>query len=147
MSVSKLLPYFPPQSMQAGDVYMTNDPWIGSGHLNDVILIAPIFHRGRVVAIGACTSHLYDVGGLGMGPDGSDVFDEGLFLPPLKLVEAGQVNRLVMDILKANSRTPVANEGDVYALIACCDVAAARLAELLAEFGLDDIAELVEQTD
>ncbi len=141
-AVSKMLPYFPPDTMQPGDVYMTNDPWIGSGHLNDVVMFAPIFHRGSPVAFSACTSHLYDLGGLGMGPDGSDVFDEGLCLPPLKLVGGGQVNSLVMEIMKANSRSPVANEGDLYALIACCDVAAARFDEMLGEFGIDGIEAL-----
>ena len=141
-SVSKMLPHFPIGSMRPGDVYMTNDPWIGSGHLNDVVLFAPIFHRDKPVAFTACTSHLYDLGGLGMGPDGSDVFEEGLSLPPMKLVDKGEVNSLVMDIMKANSRSPVANEGDLYALIACCDVAAARLDEMLGEFGADDIEPL-----
>ncbi|MXY66497.1 MAG: hypothetical protein F4206_11045 [Gammaproteobacteria bacterium] len=141
-SVSKMLPYFPMDTMRPGDVYMTNDPWIGSGHLNDVVMFAPIFHRDKPVAFTACTSHLYDLGGLGMGPDGSDVFEEGLSLPPMKLVDNGEVNLLVMDIMKANSRSPVANEGDLYALIACCDVAAARLDEMLGEFGADDIEPL-----
>lgn len=138
-SVGKLLPYFPPEDMQPGDVYMTNDPWIGSGHLNDVVMFAPIFHRGRLVAFSACTSHVYDLGGLGMGPDGSDVFDEGLYLPPMKLVDRGQVNALIIGIMKANSRSPVANEGDFYALIACCEVAAERLAEMLSEFAQADM--------
>ena len=141
-SVSKMLPHFPVDTMRPGDVYMTNDPWIGSGHLNDVVLFAPIFHRDKPVAFTACTSHLYDLGGLGMGPDGSDVFEEGLSLPPMKLVDKGEVNLLVMDIMKANSRSPVANEGDLYALIACCDVAAARLDEMLGEFGADGIEPL-----
>ena len=141
-SVSKMLPYFPMDTMRPGDVYMTNDPWIGSGHLNDVVMFAPIFHRDKPVAFTACTSHLYDLGGLGMGPDGSDVFEEGLSLPPMKLVDNCEVNLLVMDIMKANSRSPVANEGDLYALIACCDVAAARLDEMLGEFGADDIEPL-----
>ncbi len=138
-SVAKMLRHFPQDTMHPGDVYMTNDPWIGSGHLNDVLMLAPIFHQDKVVALGACTSHLYDVGGLGMGPDGSDIFDEGLYLPPLKLVDRGEVNTLVIDIMKANSRSPISNEGDFYALIACCDVAAVRLSEMMGEFGLDHI--------
>ncbi|MFT5503827.1 MAG: 5-oxoprolinase (ATP-hydrolyzing) [Gammaproteobacteria bacterium] len=142
VSVAKLLPYFPIDEMNPIDVYMTNDPWIGSGHLNDVIMFSPIFHHKKIVAFGACTSHLYDLGGLGMGPDGSDIFDEGLYLPPMQLVEDGKINPIIMSIMKANSRSPVANEGDFYALIACCDVAAARLDEMLGEFGLDDIESL-----
>lgn len=138
-AVSLMLPHFPAEAMKPGDIYMTNDPWIGSGHLNDIVLFAPIFHQDRLVALSACTSHVYDLGGLGMGPDGSDVYDEGLYLPPMKLVEGGTVNRLIMDIMKANSRSPIANEGDFYALIACCDVAAARLTEMLKEFGMADM--------
>lgn len=141
-AVKQLLPFFPKEDMKAGDVYMTNDPWLGTGHLNDIVLFEPIFHNGKLVAFTACTSHVYDLGGLGMGPDGSDVYDEGLYLPPMKLVENGQVNKLIMDIMKANSRSPIANEGDFYALIACCDVAATRLAEMMVEFAMDDIEEL-----
>jgi N-methylhydantoinase A/oxoprolinase/acetone carboxylase beta subunit/N-methylhydantoinase B/oxoprolinase/acetone carboxylase alpha subunit len=141
-AVSDILPYFPLQDMRPGDVYMTNDPWLGSGHLNDIVLFAPIFHHDRLVALTACTSHVYDLGGLGMGPDGSDVFDEGLYLPPLKLVDRGEVNQMIIDIMKANSRSPVANEGDFYALIACCDIAALRLSEMLGEFSMSNIDEL-----
>ncbi|MDJ0776994.1 MAG: hydantoinase B/oxoprolinase family protein [Gammaproteobacteria bacterium] len=141
-SVALMLQHFALADMSPGDVYLTNDPWIGSGHLNDVLLVAPIFHQDRLVALTACTSHVYDLGGLGMGPDGGDVHDEGLFIPPLRLVEAGHVNTLVMDIMKANSRSPISNEGDFYALIACCDTAATRLAEMLREFGLADIEAL-----
>ena len=77
-----------------------------------------------------------------MGPDGSDIFDEGLMIPPVKLVEAGRVNALVLSFVKANSRTPVANEGDIYALIASCDVGAGRLAAMMTEFGLEDLEAL-----
>ncbi len=141
-SVALMLEHFALTDMAPGDVYLTNDPWIGSGHLNDVLLLAPIFRDRQLVALTACTSHVYDLGGLGMGPDGGDVHDEGLFIPPLKLVERGRVNTLVMDIMKANSRSPISNEGDFYALIACCDTAATRLAEMLHEFGLTDIEAL-----
>lgn len=142
LAVKVMLRHFPLDTMKPGDVYMTNDPWIGSGHLNDVLLVEPIFHNDRLVAITSCTSHLYDLGGLGMGPDGSDIYDEGLFLPPMTLVEEGRVNRLIIDIIKANSRSPIPNEGDLYALIACCDVAGERLSEMMTEFAMDDMEEL-----
>jgi N-methylhydantoinase B len=86
----------------------------------------PVFHEGAVVAFTACTSHLIDLGGLGMGPEGSDIHDEGLLIPPCKLVERGAVNTLLMEIVKANSREPIANEGDIYALMACCEAGAQR---------------------
>ncbi len=76
--------------MLPGDVYVTNDPWLATGHLNDVLLVEPIFRSDKVVAFTSCTSHLYDLGGVGMGPNGRDVFDEGLFIPPMKLLSAGE---------------------------------------------------------
>lgn len=130
---------FPLQDMKPGDIYMTNDPWIASGHLNDFLLMMPVFYKGKVVGFTSCTSHLVDLGGLGMGPEGADIYDEGLLIPPCKLVEQGQVNTLLLEIVKANSREPVANEGDIYALIACCEAGANRLADMMAEFGIDDL--------
>jgi N-methylhydantoinase B len=138
-AVKTLRARFAVQDMKPGDIYMTNDPWIASGHLNDFLLMMPAFHRGRVVGFTSCTSHLVDLGGLGMGPEGSDIYDEGLRIPPCKLVENGQVNPLLMEIVKANSREPIANEGDIYALVACCEAGAARLAAMMEEFGLDDL--------
>ncbi len=133
---------FPLQDMKPGDIYMTNDPWIASGHLNDFLLMMPVFHLDRVVGFTSCTSHLVDLGGLGMGPEGADIFDEGLLIPPCKLVSAGEVNELLLEIVKANSREPIANEGDIYALIACCEAGAARLSQMMNEFGIDDLADL-----
>ncbi|MEL6478245.1 MAG: hydantoinase B/oxoprolinase family protein [Pseudomonadota bacterium] len=138
-AVKFLVARFPVAEMAPGDIYMTNDPWIASGHLNDFLLMQPVYHRGAVVGYTACTSHLVDLGGLGMGPEGSDIFDEGLLVPPCKLVSRGEVNALLLDIIKANSREPVANEGDIYALIACCEAGARGLAGMMEEFGLDDL--------
>ena len=120
-AVRSLLARFPIEEMRDGDIYMTNDPWMASGHLNDFLLMMPVFWRNRVVGFTSCTSHLVDLGGLGMGPMGSDVFDEGLLIPPCKLVERGALNELLLEIVKANSREPIANEGDIFALIACCE--------------------------
>ena len=138
-TVKQLLPKVDVSAMAPGDVFATNDPWIGAGHLNDIVLVSPIFRGARLIAYSACTSHVYDLGGRGMGPDGADIFDEGLFIPVCKLVDKGEVNRLVIEFVKANSRSPVQNEGDLYALMACCDVAASRVSEMLAEFGLEDL--------
>ncbi|MEO1138832.1 MAG: hydantoinase B/oxoprolinase family protein [Pseudomonadota bacterium] len=138
-AVKNLLKRFPVQTMRPGDIYMTNDPWLASGHLNDFLLMQPVFHQTRVVGFTSCTSHLADLGGKGMGPEGSDVYDEGLLIPPCKLVDQGKVNALLMEIVKANSREPTANEGDIYALIACCETGALRLAGMMEEFALDDL--------
>ena len=143
-AVKTLRGRFHVQDMKPGDIYLTNDPWIASGHLNDFLLMMPVFFADRVVGFTACTSHLVDLGGLGMGPEGSDIQDEGLMIPPCKLVDAGVLNALLLEIVKANSREPVANEGDIYALIACCESGAKRLVDMMAEFGIDDLGELAD---
>ncbi|WP_338549708.1 hydantoinase B/oxoprolinase family protein [Roseovarius phycicola] len=138
-AVKNLLERFPVQTMRPGDIYLTNDPWLASGHLNDFLLMQPVFHKNRVVGFTSCTSHLADLGGKGMGPEGTDVFDEGLLIPPCKLLDGGEINSFLMEIVKANSREPVANEGDIYALIACCETGAERLAGMMVEFDLEDL--------
>jgi N-methylhydantoinase B len=143
-AVQHLRARFALQDMRPGDIYATNDPWLASGHLNDLLLLMPIFYRGAVVGFTSCTSHLVDLGGQGMGPEGSDIFDEGLRIPPCRLVEEGQMNALCLSFIKANSREPVANEGDIYALVACCDIGARRMVETLDEFSLDSLDELAE---
>ncbi|MCV2889859.1 hydantoinase B/oxoprolinase family protein [Ruegeria aquimaris] len=143
-AVKTLRGRFPIQEMKPGDIYMTNDPWIASGHLNDFLLMMPVFYKGRVVGFTSCTSHLVDLGGQGMGPEGTDIYDEGLLIPPCRLMAAGALNTFLMEVVKANSREPVANEGDIYALIACCETGARRLADMMAEFGIDDLDRLAD---
>lgn len=141
-AVQHLRNRFAPEDLRPGDIVMTNDPWLASGHLNDFLLMMPVFQKGKIVGFTSCTSHLVDLGGQGMGPEGSDVFDEGLLVPPCKLVEEGKVNTLLMDIIRANSREPVANEGDIYALIACCEAGAKRVSELMESHALDSLSML-----
>lgn len=141
-AVKNMLLSFPLESMQRGDVYLTNDPWLASGHLNDFLLVQPAFLHGKVVGLTSCTSHLMDLGGRGMGPMGTDIYDEGLLIPPCKLVAQGQVNQLLLDIVKANSREPVQNEGDIYALISCCEVGSARLVSMMEEFDISTLDKL-----
>jgi len=143
-AVKTLRSRFELQDMKPGDIYVTNDPWIASGHLNDFLLMMPVFFKGAVVGFTSCTSHLVDLGGLGMGPEGTDIYDEGLLIPPCKLMDAGVLNALLMEIVKANSREPVANEGDIYALIACCETGAKRLAGMMTEFGIDHLDTLAD---
>ena len=141
-SVPHFLERFPAETMAPGDVYLTNDPWLGSGHLNDFVLAKPCFLDGVLVGLNACTSHLADIGGRGFGPDAADVHEEGFYVPPIKLVDRGALDETLMTLLRANSRTPAQNEGDVYALIACCEVGEERLVEMMREFRLDSLEEL-----
>ena len=138
-AVANFFDYFSPEAMRPGDIYITNDPWLGSGHLNDFVLVKPCFLEDALVGFVSCTSHLVDIGGQCLGPDGTDVYDEGLYIPPLHLVEAGRLNATLIALLKANSRIPEESEGDVRALIACCEVGEARLAQMMRDFGLDDL--------
>lgn len=143
-AVKTLTNRFSIKDMSPGDIYLTNDPWIASGHLNDFLLLMPAFKNGNVIGFTSCTSHLVDLGGQGMGPEGSDIYDEGLFIPPCKLLHAGEINSLLLEIVKSNSREPIANEGDIYALIACCETGAERLVSMMEEFDLDDLALLAD---
>ena len=143
-SVGHFLRHFPAAEMAPGDVYICNDPWLGTGHLHDFVLVTPTFHQNRLVALFACTSHLVDIGGIGFGPDGTDVFAEGLYIPMLKLVERGRINQTLLALVRANSRAPVEAEGDVYSLAACNDTGGERLCAMLREFALDDLDELAE---
>ena len=141
-AVNELRARFPARGMRPGDIYMTNDPWLASGHLNDFLLVMPAFKNGRIVGYTSCTSHLVDLGGLGMGPEGSDVFDEGLLVPPCKVVAEGVPNQLLLEIIRANSREPIANEGDLFALIACCEAGARSLTAMIEDFGAETLHEL-----
>jgi N-methylhydantoinase B len=141
-SVRHFLRRYPLQTMQAGDVFITNDPWKGTGHLNDFVVVTPCFRNGTAVALFCCTSHVMDIGGLGFGPDGSDVYMEGLHIPMLKLFERGQINETLMAMICGNTRQEVETEGDTYALAACNDVGATRLLEMMEEFEIDDLEAL-----
>ena len=138
-SVGHFLAHFSLDEMHPEDIYLTNDPWKAAGHLNDFMLVRPCFHNGVLIGFTSCTSHLADIGGLGFGPDGTDVLDEGLYVPIIKMVDAGTLDQTFMSILKANSRVPIEVEGDIYALIACAECGSKRLSECIGDFGLSDI--------
>ncbi|WP_431284690.1 hydantoinase B/oxoprolinase family protein [Humitalea sp. 24SJ18S-53] len=142
-SVGHFLAKFPAETMKPGDHYITNDPWLGTGHLHDLTVVTPAFHAGKIVGLFANTAHVIDVGGLGMGPEGRSVFEEGLYIPIVKCFDQGRANETFFDFLRAGTRTPAELEGDVYSLCACNDAGARRLVEMMAEFamtGLDDLA-------
>jgi len=125
----------PAHTMVEGDHFITNDPWLTSGHLHDVTVLSPAFQNGRVVGFFACTCHQVDIGGLGQGPDGRSVYEEGLYLPILKLARAGRLNEDVLDIVRANVRQPEPVVGDILSYITANEVSSRRLAATLDEFG------------
>ena len=143
-SVGHFLRKFPAETMRPGDHYITNDPWLGTGHLHDLTVVTPAFLRGRIVGLFANTAHVIDVGGLGMGPEGRSVFEEGLYIPIVKCFDQGRPNETFFDFIRAGSRLPIELEGDVYSLCACNDAGARRLVEMMDEFGMDSLDPLAE---
>jgi N-methylhydantoinase B len=138
-SVGFFLSKHPPETLEPGDVLVTNDPWHGTGHLNDFTVVTPVFRNGQAVALFAATSHIADVGGLGFGPDGRQVFEEGINLPIGYLFRAGKINATLIEILRANVRDPRAAEGDLYSLTACNKAGSDSLLAAMDEFSLDDL--------
>jgi N-methylhydantoinase B len=141
-SVGFFLEEIPLASMADGDVFITNDPWKGTGHLNDFTVVTPTFFDGRPVGLFACTTHVVDVGGRGFGPDGRQVYEEGINIPIMPLARAGVVDRGLLNVIKVNVRNPIEVEGDIYSLMACNEVGGNRLVEMMREFGLSDLDDL-----
>ena len=138
-SVVHFVTEIPVETMKPGDVYVTNDPWKGTGHLHDLVVTTPIFRDGKMVALFSCTSHLVDIGGIGLAPDGRQIYHEGLYIPIMPLVNEGVVNEWLIRIFRANVREPVQVEGDIYALIACNEIGGERLLAMMDEYGLEDL--------
>ncbi|MEM7079003.1 MAG: hydantoinase B/oxoprolinase family protein [Pseudomonadota bacterium] len=140
-AVAKFLAVHPLGELRDGDVLVTNDPWDGTGHLNDFTVVTPVFVDEWCVGLFASTSHIADVGGRGFGPDANDVFEEGLRIPISYLFRAGEPNADLMRILQANVRDPVTAQGDLYSLTACNDAGGTALKEMLVDLQLDDLEE------
>ena len=141
-SVGFFLEKFPAETMKPGDVYITNDPWKGTGHLHDITVVTPTFHKGTMVALFASTSHVVDVGGIGFTADGRQVYEEGLYIPLMHLAQEGLMNESLLEIVRWNVREPVQVEGDLYSLAACNEIGCRRLVEMMVEFDLADIESL-----
>ena len=122
-----------------GDVYITNDPWEGTGHLHDITMVTPSFHRGVLVGFFACTAHIVDIGGRGFGADAASVYEEGLYLPIMKFAERGEVDQTLVRIVRGNVREPDQLIGDMYALATCNEIGHRRLIDMMEEFALDDL--------
>lgn len=132
------------ENMFEQDVYITNDPWKGTGHRHDITVVSPAFHLGQHVGFFACTAHITDIGGRGFGADANDVFEEGLAIPIMKFAERGDVDKTLVKIIRENVREPDQLVGDVYALATCNEVGQRRLVEMMTEFGLSDLNGVAE---
>jgi len=143
--VRHFLAAYPPESLRPGDVLLTNDPWMTSGQINDITVVTPVFAGGRVVAFFANTCHTADIGGRILSAESSEIFEEGLRLPIMRLFDGGAANEDLLAIVRANVRTPDETVGDLYAQSACNDVGARSLVDLLEEFALDSIEPLSDE--
>ena len=141
-SVRHFLEKFPAPTMKEGDIFLTNDPWKGTGHLHDFTFVTPTFRRGKMVALFASTCHVVDIGGRGMGADARQVYEEGLYIPLMRFASEGTVDRTLTDIVAANVREPVQVVGDLYSLATCNEIGCRRLIEMMDEFAIDDLDRL-----
>jgi N-methylhydantoinase B len=125
--------------IRPGDVFLHNDPYTGGTHLNDVAMIYPMFAEGRLVLFPVIRAHWADVGGMTSGSISgavTEIYQEGVRIPPIKVVEDGRVNQAVVDVLFANMRIPRDRDGDFRAMVGTCRKAAERVEALLARYGL-----------
>jgi N-methylhydantoinase B len=127
-----------------GDVYITNDPWEGTGHLHDITMVTPSFYRKELVGFFACTAHIVDIGGRGFGADAASIYEEGLYLPIMKFAERGQVDQTLLKIVRGNVREPDQLIGDIYALSTCNEIGHRRLTDMMQEFDISDLKTISE---
>ncbi|HYM32733.1 MAG TPA: hydantoinase B/oxoprolinase family protein [Candidatus Cybelea sp.] len=144
LSVGHFLKRFPADTMRPGDVFLTNDPWLSTGHLFDFTVVTPVFHGGRIVGLFAATAHVVDIGGIGFSADARQVFEEGICFPPMPFASAGRINQFVLDMVDANVREPVQVKGDLYSLAACNETGCRQLSAMMTEFRLETLVELAE---
>jgi N-methylhydantoinase B len=150
LGIKNLVKNMPAESYGPGDIYITNDPWALAGHLNDVCVISPIFYKDELTGWTACVFHHSDIGGR-VSSDNHDVYEDGLFIPLVKLEEGGVLNQAVLDMIRWNVRTPEEVTGDMRSQIAANHVCAEKICQMLDEYemdGLDDLAdEIIGRTE
>lgn len=141
-TVKHMLRRFPAETLEPGDVLITNDAWLGTGHLPDINVAKPIFREGELIAFAASVAHSPDIGGKMRAPDAREVFEEGLQIPPMKLYQAGRPNEALMELIRYNVRVPDQVIGDLDAQLSALAVGERRLLQLMDEHGLKDVDDL-----
>ena len=147
-AVRRILEVFPANRMLAGDAYIMNDPYDGGTHLPDVVIVQPIVHEGRTIALSATMAHHQDVGGKSPGSvptDATEIFQEGVSIPPLRFYEAGRPNETLRALVQRNVRIPDVLMGDLHGQIAAGHVGAQRFVEVIAEHSVDTVLMAVDQ--
>ncbi|ASJ73169.1 hydantoinase B/oxoprolinase family protein [Granulosicoccus antarcticus] len=131
-------------NIREGDVFVTNDPWFGTGHLHDITMVSPVFRASQHIGFFACTAHVVDIGGRGFGPDGNDIFEEGLQIPIMRFANQGVISDDLIRLVRANVRVPDQVVGDLYSLAACNEAGDRRLQAMLDEFSLGELQGLAD---
>ena len=144
-AVKALLGHFPANTLEPGDVLVTNDPWICAGHLFDVALVTPVFKGGKVVALVGSIAHCSDIGGTRDYQKVREVYEEGLQIPPMKLFEAGEPNRTLLRLIESNVRKSAMVLGDIFAQHGANKVAADRLLAFMEAYELSDLTALAHE--
>lgn len=144
-TVKHFLRHYPEDQLSPGDVLITNDIWLGTGHLPDVTLAKPIFRNGKLIAFSATTAHVPDIGGKIRSPEPREVFEEGLQIPPMKMMAAGRTDETLVALIRKNVRTPDQTMGDLYAQIVALDLMEDRLLVLMENYGLPDLTDLARE--
>jgi len=144
LGVKNVIQSVPVDDYQSGDVIIVNDPWLLAGHLNDVCVLSPIFYKDRPVAFTACVFHHSDIGGR-VSSDNREVFEEGLFIPRVKLYDAGVLNKDVLEMIRWNVRTPEEVTGDIRSQVAANHVCGEKIVEMMADEGLETLEELADE--
>ena len=130
--------------IRAGDIYITNNPWIGTGHLNDVCLIKPIFRNGKLVAFAATAGHVPDIGGKIRSVDARELFEEGFHIPIMRLLREGRTDETLLSLIRNNVRTPEQTVGDIWSQVGAVELIANRLGEVLDAYALEGIDDLAQ---
>lgn len=144
-AAKNLLAHCDADTLKPGDVLITNDPWMSAGHFFDITVLSPIFRKDRIIGYAGSTIHHSDIGGYGIGSGARDIHEEGLWIPVMKLYDAGKPNDTLFQIIRRNVRTPDALMGDLGAQVSSGIIASDRLNALCDRYGLDDISELSEE--
>ncbi|HBE44434.1 MAG TPA: hydantoinase [Deltaproteobacteria bacterium] len=144
LGIKNLVNKFSIDYYQPGDVFITNDPWALAGHLNDVCVMSPIFYKEKVVAFTACVFHHSDIGGR-VSSDNHDIFEEGLFIPFVRLYDKGVLNESVLQMIRWNVRTADEVIGDIRSQIAANYVCAEKICQMLKESNLENLDDLADQ--
>lgn len=147
-SVAAALEKYPPEALEPGDAVLVNDPYFGGAHLPDLTLVTPIHVDGNLVALAANRAHHADIGGSTPGSvaaDSTEIYQEGLRIPPVKLYRGGEPNEDVFDLIRTNVRTPEERAGDLRAQQAANETARNRFTELVEKYGADRIERILEE--